>query len=867
MITNNKPNSNSCTFTFLKYWRLPIAIFLLALAVRVPGLGEFLTSDEKYWVDLSRSFTSGLLFDDYMCSPEKEGRQFHSTGWGCTFQAPFPAVSVMWMGSLGLLTHYWQTIEITGIDLRTFLDNSSVEKSLIAPIRLPITILNTLFIPFYYILVRRLLSNQVALIATLLVALHPFHIALSRILHHDALTTTFMIPVVLILIGYWFKQWSRYWLLLAGVLTGFALLTKPVTWFILPYTIVLGGLILYHYWYHEVWQGWRDVWRLVGEMTLLGCIAILIFVVFFPAMWVAPLNVIYDIYQESMGLAQAGHKHYFLGQISGNPGPLFYPVGWLLRSSPLEIIGLLALLVAMCRSSLWHSLASLHHYLLKYPIFTALAVFIGMFLLFEVTAPKKMVRYFLPAFPVIDIFVALGLLWLADALTKRTRHKLIMNYWKLPLLSGVILFFNGWLILDHWPYYFTYYNPLFGGSPVASRLMSIEGWGEGLNEAAAYVNQQPDAESLLVISWMNWTVDPFFVGQVRDYTRKTGDNMEGDYLFYYHHQWQRNQQKDMDVWLYFTKHYSPAHKITMHGIDYVLIYRNPIQHHINWQSNGLQDVLNLFGYNLLPSGDLTLFWQNVKPEINKELWLGLSPSAGGETKWTLCTPTPEFSSEVNTPKAILESLCPLTEINNSSGLYDIHLRTSNGSNIFPIKFPAGRLAISIDAIGQFQSIDPGTGFALMLEQQLPKDTAPLDITFSSVARLVGYKIDHETWRAGQTGQLTLYWQPLMEAGLITGLVQDVELVLHLSANNAETPILTVTEPIFPEIPAQQYMARANVIPMSYSITLPSMLSAGEYILNVCPKMVSSNQSIPGIAADTIEPVECVKLPITISMLK
>jgi len=46
---------------------IPLALFLLALAVRLPGLDVFFTADEFLWVDRSRNFLGGLLDPDFEC--------------------------------------------------------------------------------------------------------------------------------------------------------------------------------------------------------------------------------------------------------------------------------------------------------------------------------------------------------------------------------------------------------------------------------------------------------------------------------------------------------------------------------------------------------------------------------------------------------------------------------------------------------------------------------------------------------------------------------------------------------------------------------------------------------------------------------
>ncbi len=67
------------------------------------------------------------------------------------------------------------------------------------------------------------------------------------------------------------------------------------------------------------------------------------------------------------------------------------------------------------------------------------------------------------------------------------------------ILAGVVGLHSLFTAL-HYPYYLTYFNPLAGGSLTAPWAMII-GWGEGLDQAAAWLNAQPDAEKLRIVSW------------------------------------------------------------------------------------------------------------------------------------------------------------------------------------------------------------------------------------------------------------------------------------------------------------------------------------------------------------------------------
>jgi uncharacterized membrane protein len=846
-------------FASSRRWAIPIALLALSLLVRVPALGRFNTVDEPRWIYRSHWFVAGLLFDDVECPPVDDGRSFTTTGWGCTFQVGYPGVTTMLGGSLGLLGYYWQAVRPTGVDLRSFLlDVDPLDPALIFPVRLPLAAVAALFLPLFYILVRRLLGERLALISALILALNPFHIALSRVLHHDALTTTFMVLSLLSMVGYWLRGWKRHWLIVSAFWAGLAFLSKPIGWFLMPYAALLGVLSLFHRWQQGHWRGWKDVWQVAIEGVLWGGVAWLTFFVLFPAMWVIPGQVIRGIVEVSTGFAEAGHEagRYFLGRTSSDPGPLLYPIGWLLRASPLEVLGLLMLPVAAWRAYRLRPIGYVRRQLLDHPELVALALFVGTFLLFETLSSKKIVRFFLPAFPVIDIFVAVGLLWLWSKVTQ-VAHSRAVQRWSMAFLAGLVFLAQGWLVMDNFPYYFTYYNPLLGGARGAANIIGI-GWGEGMNEAAAYLNHQPDAESLQVATAYHLNFIPFFVGEAQEFSDQIGDVMNADYLVYYRHQLQRRFQ-DINLWRYFEKHYSPVHRVTLQGLDYVLVYHNPIDHHVYWQENGLPGIVTPFGYDLADDGTLTLFWQNLGLAEQQELGAGLVATPDGETRWVVCTPGPDFASEVHMSGAIVESLCPLADAGTGPGFYDLRLAVLDGTAIRPLDFPAGQLAVSVDSEGRFDHVDPATALDILKERGL---VTSLDVSFSDTARWVGYQFEPATWQSGGSGALRLYWE--MNRRLDLWLINAFRVVLRLSSVGSSETLMTVTSPVFPQLVAARDVAPGAIVSVRYPVTLPTEFSRGEYVLDVCLTVADSGQPVLGAQAGMSEPVECLPLPVTVT---
>ena len=71
---------------------------------------------------------------------------------------------------------------------------------------------------------------------------------------------------------------------------------------------------------------------------------------------------------------------------------------------------------------------------------------------------------------------------------------------------------QGVLLWSAYPYPIAAYNPLLGGAAGAQQVMMI-GWGEGLEQVAAYLNRQPDAERLAASTLYHHALRPFSCGK------------------------------------------------------------------------------------------------------------------------------------------------------------------------------------------------------------------------------------------------------------------------------------------------------------------------------------------------------------------
>ncbi len=588
--------------TLLTRWGIPVGLFLLALAVRLPALAQFLTPDEYLWADRSRNFLIGLLDPAHVCeSPTNHTGFEQAVGLACTLRTGHPGVTTMWTGSIGILLRYLAD-GAPGrlVDYALDFETNPLDPRFIAPLRLPTVVLTSWWVAALYWLVWRLFSDRrVALAAGLLLALDPFHAAFSRVIHHDALATTFMLLSLFTALIYWTHNTSRRWLIVSGALAGLAFLSKSPAFILGPVMALISLWTLLSRWMRGEAPSWWHVARTVGDGLLwFGC-AVGVFVALWPAMWVIPLDALRTVFFIGSKYATGGHAkgNYFLGNVSQDPGILFYPVTWLLRSSPLAWIGLVALAVGWVRRQVSKSANQQTPPPPQYPVWSTqvrvgkvaeqrggggpgpfgvppvgvLLLYSVLFVIFMTVGEKKQDRYILSVYPVLNVVAALGLVQVFNIRLQIFNFRL--------LLVPVILLVQGVLVLVNYPYYLTYYNPLLGGIRGADRVVTI-GWGEGLELAAEYLNQKPDAENLRVSAWYESTFAPFFKGEAISYSKEKGKAMAGDYVVFYINQLQRRFPDD-ELFQYFEARYRPEKLISLKGVDYVAIYPGPgIQHYV-----------------------------------------------------------------------------------------------------------------------------------------------------------------------------------------------------------------------------------------------------------------------------------------------
>ena len=496
-----------------------------------------------------------------------------------------------------------------------------------------------------YLLLKRVLDARVGFLAALMVALDPFYLVHSRVVHVDAILTSFMTLSALALAVYLVQPTRKRYLVLSAVTGGLAFATKSPAVVLAP--LVLGGLLLRVILQRDAPRGWaggppgrRLLWAV---LSLAGWLAITwaTFLAVWPAAWMKPLELTALVLLGSRwGVVTSHQFNYFMGQVTSTPGPLFYLVVAPLRMTPLTLIfaPLSALLFA---GDLWRARREgLAGRLAVLAV--GLALVFGYGLGLSISA-KQGDRYLVPIYPMLAILAALSLWALVGWLGGRWR--VLADRWRqfVVALAAILLVALLWLPLA--PYYGAYFNPLLGGGRTAVWAFPF-GQGEGLDLAANYLNQKEDAWRLRVASFYPEELQAYFEGDAISLRRREWSKtwLFSDYVVFYVSQVQR-ELPDAEL-VNFFKDRDAEYVARIGDVDFSWVYKPPQllgggPPAVSRQAWAVfADELALTGYDLgadaLVPGqpwEVTLHWQVQRtPQVDYTAAARLV-DGGGQAAW------------------------------------------------------------------------------------------------------------------------------------------------------------------------------------------------------------------------------------------
>ena len=536
-------------------------IFLAAWLPRIAGLDKFVTIDETRWLAGSANFLQAISHGDF----------------ADTYQKEHPGVTVLWMGALGVWNAFpTYAQEAPGQfstdweDLEPWLAENSTHTplELLAAARWWIALAASLFIALGFFPLRKLFGTPLAALISLYVAWMPFFVGLSRLVFPGALLTPTLYLALVSFLAWLYRGRAWRYVLFSGFVTGLALFSKTPAIWLIPTALILCGVEAIRA--KKMIGAKTSGGNLLAGVVIWGITALAAFVLLWPAMWVTPVETIRRMV-EALLLYGRGHDNplFFFGSTTARPGFLFYPVAFLLRASPATTIGLiLAPFLFWRRAWPFEQTATRR-------AAGALLLFAVIFIAGMSLSSKQLDRYMLPTMPPLAVIAVLAWSGAAQKLVdrfgrprwrQRQDHLLAIG-----LSAGITLLLVGLPMIRHAPTYLTYYNPLTGGNRTAQNIMVL-GWGEGLEQAAHWLSEQPDTETASVVAWYRTGPISYFYQSQKPFL--DFDNpvfwTDADYAVTYINQWQRRlpaaQITDRLAAL------TPLHTVQLHGIDYVRIY-------------------------------------------------------------------------------------------------------------------------------------------------------------------------------------------------------------------------------------------------------------------------------------------------------
>ncbi|MDM8531234.1 glycosyltransferase family 39 protein [Anaerolineales bacterium HSG25] len=831
------------TYT-LHFDRLILLICLgLALLVRLPDLTVFLTADEaRSWYGRSIIFLSAVSQGDWAnTAPGSKVVYIENLSL-----SPAPGVTTMWAGAIGLLIEYVR--QGTSMPLTEFLQTipfDPLDPIILIPLRLPGIIIATISVGLTFWWSRPLVGRWGALLTAGLIALDPFHLALSRVLGHDALVATFMWLSLLAFLRYMPTLQNYRYLILSGLCGGLAVLSKYPALFMGAF---VGLMLLIRYLRRETGSaGFQPALR---DLLIWSCIMLIPIVVLWPAMWVDPIMLPIDIISDALRASGNAHQKgsFFLGQPVPDPGPLYYLLVVLFRTSPVIIIGLfgLPLIFWRCNETKKINISGRDAKTQQnklYPQWSTIMILLAYILLYSLLVTyggKKQDRYILPIFPALSMLATMGYLQLWRSFASllaggteggRMSHKLKPSSLGLGY-SGLILLIQLALIWPHHPYYFTYYNPLFGGPTVAARVMQV-GWGEGLNEAAKFLNSLPEHDQHSAVAWYSTAFEPYFAGQTiykineAKLSRNPKPGLAADYVVLYINQLQRRLPSDGAL-TYFQQT-EPLHTVNLNGLEYAWVYPAPGVSHIMQTRTRLVGQVELLGFEWLneqglrletpPSGTvptLRLYWEWQGKQEADPLELSVVDAAGHTVGWgSLISSTEASLVKQDGAIAVSDYAMPIFPA-TQPGQYYLKAwldRAETGERIGEFTFEAGDNLVTVG-----RPIAPTLLEDVALQTRLKSELVLLT--------LLGYNVKPDPWQPHETRTIELIWNKVTPPIVPADLTADLTLLPRQAEHDT-----TVSFDLPFSFPPDQWLA-GDMFRQTVDMTMPTYVPPGEYDLQV-----------------------------------
>ena len=475
----------------MKFRKHLLALLLLAVVIapRLSGLSSFVTTDEPFWLSVGGNYYYALGQREL----ENTVYEYH------------PAVTTMTAVTAAFISYF---PEYRGFGQGYFdVDKEKFDPFLVEhgkdPMRLLVLsrlfqiALIVLFALIIFYLLSRLIGEEKAFLVTALISSAPFFLGHSRVLSHEALVAFFVLASIFGMMAY--LEYERKWIYLfvSAASAALAQLTKSSAMAMFPVIALMLAVSIFE---NSKERGFKSA--LLDHLKIFGfwCVSLaLVYFILWPGMWVAPGKMLYEVYGNAFSYAFQGARlqvthelqpsTFSLAVAGGTIRDFVNSIVW--RATPISWAGFLLACIFFFKRG-------------EEPFFTIFkkmsvylfATAVMFILLFSLAQGRNSPHYIMVSHVSMDAMAALGWSVFLQRLGMKwetgNRLKVKIGFAALLVslqLAGALAFY---------PYYYSYANPLWvtitGQSPVSD-------YGEGFEQAAAYLAQKPNAESLNVLAF------------------------------------------------------------------------------------------------------------------------------------------------------------------------------------------------------------------------------------------------------------------------------------------------------------------------------------------------------------------------------
>lgn len=513
----------------------PFLVILAVLAINFslgfPRLSTFSAVDEPYW-------TYGRVSKFWTSVAEHK--------WRSTNVNDKPGITVAILSGVGLLRFDPMQYKSLRGDVKTDAELRDV-NSINFYFRLPIFIFALLLLPLFYLFLRKLFDQTIALLGFIFIGLSPILLGISLLINPDALLWLFL-PLSLLSYLVFQKTQNKKYLYISGVLLGLSLLTKYVANILYVFFFVLPFL---EYIFAEKKPEIKSyLKKSLLDYAILVAISMAVFFALFPATWtnvslllkgtflskafestwplfagtiafialdmlalkgkitkfildkisqykISLINIFAGIFIAIIFAAlidtYAGMRFFdILGMITSPKGIGGDPVSAVLADFYSLIFGLHPLILI----AFLFGIFQLFQKRKEHPYGAKIIFYLMLFILFYYAASTvnnvvATVRYQIALYPFTFIIGALGLEKILEMLAKKIKREIPQI-----LLFGIIILILTYSLISIKPFYFAYASDLL----LNSYLLNMKDMGDGSYEAANFLNNLPDAQNMAIWS-------------------------------------------------------------------------------------------------------------------------------------------------------------------------------------------------------------------------------------------------------------------------------------------------------------------------------------------------------------------------------